>query len=421
MVAIRDRIRELRRVRAGDLLPNPKNWRTHPRGQQDALRGVLAEVGYVDALLGRETPAGVMLIDGHLRAETTPDMDVPVLILDVDEAEADKILLTLDPLAGLAGSDAGKLDDLLRSVETGSEAVAKLLEDVAKEAGCEWAKNGEVVEDEVPEPPADPVTKPGDLWLLGEHRLLCGDSTKAEDVGRLMNGERARLCFTSPPYNLGKAVELRSINRKHSRNGSAYAHAGEKDDDPEKWLTLMREFAAQSRRVSVVQAVNVQLLSGNKSQFMEWFYENRDHLIDVLVWKKSQVQPAAAERVVNSAFEFVLIFGESGNRRSIPTASFDRGTMSNVFESKAASSENKNFLIHGATMPVVTAAHYIGNLSERDSAVYEPFGGLGTTIIAAEQLNRRCYAMEISPAYCDVGVQRWEKLTGRKAEVQHGN
>jgi len=96
---IRDRVKELRRMRAGDLAPNPKNWRTHPKAQKDALRGILAEVGIADALLARELPDGrLMLIDGHLRADTTPDQIVPVLVLDVDEAEADKLLLTKSPL-----------------------------------------------------------------------------------------------------------------------------------------------------------------------------------------------------------------------------------------------------------------------------------------------------------------------------------
>src|ERR1700749_1368821 len=103
---IRDRIRDFRRVRACDLRPNPKNWRTHPARQRDALRGVLAEVGYADALLARQLEDGSLeLVDGHLRAETTPDVVVPVLVLDVSEEEADKILLTLDPLANLAGVD----------------------------------------------------------------------------------------------------------------------------------------------------------------------------------------------------------------------------------------------------------------------------------------------------------------------------
>tara|TARA_R110002020_G_scaffold122026_6_gene277250 strand:- start:409 stop:1173 length:765 start_codon:yes stop_codon:yes gene_type:complete len=124
---IRDRIKELKRVKASELLPNPKNWRTHPVEQQDALKGVLAEIGYADALIARETDDGLMLIDGHLRAEATPDSNVPVLILDVTEAEADKMLLTLDPLAAMAVSDDKKLSALLDTVSSENEAVNSLL------------------------------------------------------------------------------------------------------------------------------------------------------------------------------------------------------------------------------------------------------------------------------------------------------
>jgi hypothetical protein len=132
---IRDRVRELRRVKAGDLVPNPKNWRTHPAGQADALRGILAEVGYADALLARELPDGrLMLVDGHLRAETTPDLEVPVLVLDIDEAEADKLLLSLDPLAALAETNAVALDALLREVDTGSEGLQEMYAGLAKDA-----------------------------------------------------------------------------------------------------------------------------------------------------------------------------------------------------------------------------------------------------------------------------------------------
>ncbi len=131
---IRDRIKELRRVRAADLRPNPRNWRRHPSEQRGALRGLLAEVGYADALIARELPDGsLMLIDGHLRAETTPDSVVPVLVLDVDQQEADKILLTLDPLAAMATSAGDELQDLLKSVQTESEAVQSLLATLGRE------------------------------------------------------------------------------------------------------------------------------------------------------------------------------------------------------------------------------------------------------------------------------------------------
>lgn len=135
---IRDRVKELRRVRASQLRPHPKNWRTHPQAQQDALRGVLAEIGYADALLARQLPDGSLeLIDGHLRAETTPDMEVPVLVVDLDESEAAKLLALLDPLAGLAGADADILADLLSDVHTENDAVQSLLDRLTAEAGIE--------------------------------------------------------------------------------------------------------------------------------------------------------------------------------------------------------------------------------------------------------------------------------------------
>ena len=131
-IQIRDRIKELRRVRARDLLPNPKNWRRHPKAQAEALRGLLAEVGYADALLARELPDGrLMIIDGHLRADTTPDSMVPVLVLDVSEEEGDLILATLDPLGAMTESDAERIKTLLTTVGTNSEAVQELLKRIA--------------------------------------------------------------------------------------------------------------------------------------------------------------------------------------------------------------------------------------------------------------------------------------------------
>ena len=126
-----DRIKELRRVRAAELRPNPKNWRTHPPRQREALRGLLAEVGYADALLARELPDGSLeLIDGHLRATTTPEAMVPVLVLDVSAAEADKLLASLDPLAALAGRDEELLERLLAAVQTEDAALRSVLEEL---------------------------------------------------------------------------------------------------------------------------------------------------------------------------------------------------------------------------------------------------------------------------------------------------
>jgi len=163
---IKNRVKELRVVAASDLRPNPKNWRLHPKAQQDALRGIIAEVGMADACLARELPDGsLMLIDGHLRAETVADAKVPVLILDVNEAEADKLLATLDPLAAMAESDAAKLDELLRNVDTGSEALQQLMASTATQAGLYETLGGDPTDEEAgteesENPYTDKVTVP---------------------------------------------------------------------------------------------------------------------------------------------------------------------------------------------------------------------------------------------------------------------
>lgn len=147
---IRDRVKELRRVRADDLLPHPLNWRTHSRHQQSVLRGLLGEVGMAGALLARELSDGsLQLIDGHLRAETARSAIVPVLVLDLSDEEAEKVLLTHDPLAALAGTDGKKLSELLERVHSESRAVVELFDKLAREAA---------ERDRLPEPPDLEIT-----------------------------------------------------------------------------------------------------------------------------------------------------------------------------------------------------------------------------------------------------------------------
>ena len=128
---MRDRVKELRRVPASELRANPKNWRRHPPAQEAALRGVLEDIGFADAVIARETPDGLELIDGHLRQEVMGDQAIPVLIVDVTEEEADKMLLTFDPLAMMATADQGQLLNLLQSTQFADQAVNDMLEALA--------------------------------------------------------------------------------------------------------------------------------------------------------------------------------------------------------------------------------------------------------------------------------------------------
>lgn len=178
---IRDRIKELRRVKASRLRPHPKNWRTHPRTQQDALRGVLAEIGYADALLARELPDGSLeLIDGHLRAETTPDADVPVLIVDLDDREAAKLLALLDPLAAEAEADHDVLAELLADVETESDAVRELIDRMLAEGELPLE---ELADDNQSDPPK--VEIPEAYQVVVE----CRDETQQQAVFERLSAE----------------------------------------------------------------------------------------------------------------------------------------------------------------------------------------------------------------------------------------
>jgi len=134
---IRDRIKELRRVRAGDLAANPKNWRTHPPEQVQAIQGVLKEIGYADALLARELPGGALeLIDGHARQALDPEQIVPVLVLDLDQDEAAKLMTVLDPLAAMATVNEAALESLLAEIETDSAALQAMFDELAKKSSA---------------------------------------------------------------------------------------------------------------------------------------------------------------------------------------------------------------------------------------------------------------------------------------------
>lgn len=386
---IRDRIVELRRVKASDLAPNPKNWRKHPKAQADALRGVLAEVGYADALLARQLPDGrLMLVDGHLRAETTPDAEVPVLVLDVTEAEADKILLTLDPLAAMAEADADALSSLLAGFESDSEAVRKMLSDLSDEAGIEKpvvdAPDARI--DEAEELRKKWGVERGQLWKIGGHRLLCGDSTSAEDVGRLMGGERASLMHTDPPYGVDYANVLEG--RENQKEGGWSEIQGDDLDDTGLEAMLVAAFSLCDAPVAFV-----------------WHSWKRVEVF-LRALRSCGWRPTSEIVWVKNA----LVFGRSDYQWRHESCIYAKRDGASRQDDRTATTvwefPKTTGALHPTQKPVELFLQPISNHTEKAAVVYEPFSGSGSQLIAAERLGRRCYAMEIEPKYVAVALQR---------------
>ena len=391
---IRNRIIEQRLVTPDEVAPNPRNWRTHPQSQRDAIRGILGQVGIaapVIAYYSARAGNRLMLIDGHERM--TVGVPFPCAILDVDDAEADTLLATFDPITTMATANNEALDALLRDVTTDSPALTQMLAELAEEVGL-YADTPTITEDDVPEPPVDPITKPGDLWILGDHRLLCGDSTKADDVERLMAGTIAEVMLTDPPYCSGGFQEAgRSAGSIGTRSG----------------LMIANDALSTRGYQSLMKAVLATFEPSCAYMFTDWrqwislfdCMESRGFGVrSMIVWDKGTPGMGRGWR---GQHELVMF----GSRITSPFEPTD--CHGNVI--KASRTGNPD---HPTQKPVDLLATIIKTTSFA-KVFCDPFLGSGTTLIAAEQLGRTCYGMEISPQYCDVIVKRWETLTGKKA------
>lgn len=399
---IRDRIKSFRRVPAAELKPSPANWRTHPAEQADALRGILSEVGYADALLARELPDGTLeLVDGHLRAETTPDMDVPVLVLDVTEDEAKKLLLTIDPLAAMANADRDRLDALLREVQTGNEALAGMMTELAEENGIIQQMAEECQEDDPP--PIDRAgelqkkwrTERGQLWLIPSktvagkaHRLLCGDSTDAGDVGRVMGGERAGLMNTDPPYGVDYQGGRNPVSNRPRERLSG-------DGDASMYAAC---FAAATLP--------------NSTPVYFWFADRAGEPVykavrkagykvrAIVLWNKLEAHYGNFMAQYMKKHEPCLYCVKEPPQWYGPTNEIT------VWDVKQPTVNE----FHPTQKPVELFARPIRNHLQPGEIAYEPFAGSGSQFVAAEQLARLCYGIELEPKYVAVCLERLSLL-----------
>jgi DNA modification methylase len=242
----------------------------------------------------------------------------------------------------------------------------------------------------------------GDLFEIGNHRLLCGDSTDSDQVAMLMNGEKADIAFTSPPYNAAKNSHL---NGRVKGFDEKYQEKNDAKSD-EEYLEFLYLFTTNTLLFSEYSFVNIQLLAQNKSVLIDYQYKMKSVLKDILIWNKSQCPPNIVKGAFNTKWEYVFCFSDKNKTRGFPCKW--QGKYPNVIETENASG-NEYADIHKATFPISFPSWVIEKM-DFSKSILDLFCGTGTTMVAAHQLNRKCYGMELDPKYCQVIVDRMKKL-----------
>lgn len=397
----RSRVKELRHVLARDLVSDEENWRTHPAAQERAMKTVLGNIGYADALLVRELEDGrLKLIDGHMRKSLTPDQEVPVLVLDVDADEARELLLTFDPIGTFADADKEKLQATINKVKAGDEKTKDLIAKIARSHKLvppdDKPKSGKAGDDQIPDFVKNEIgVVSGDLFVCGAHRILCGDSKSAEDVERVMDGEDVQLVLTDPPYCSGGFQES--------------------DKGAGTWGNI----ASDNLSTRGYQALITAALEAARTQAAYIFTDWRMWipLFDVvescgvaarsmIVWDKNH---PAMGNLWRSQHEIILYGCRSGGTRMKGV-----GARGNVIQCKRTRNE-----LHYTQKPVELLLDILDQDSKSQRGkcpVLDPFAGSGSTLIACEKIGRAARCMDVEPAFVDVMVRRWESFTGLKAE-----
>ena len=373
------------------------NAKIHDEANVEAIRASIRRFGNCDPIGVWTTPDGtVEIVEGHgrkvaLEAEGYEVADVIFLDHLTDEERR---------AYALAHNQTTMMSDFdLEILESELDLLADFgMDDFGFDVGGEDDEPVEVVEDEVPED-APSLCKVGDVWQLGRHRLMCGDSTDAEAVARLMDGAKADMVLTDPPYGMFLDTDfssikgyLKSIGRKKGTSGNKYDKViGDNEDfSPALILTVFENFAETSE-VFLFGADYYAELIPNRIEG-SW-----------IVWDKRKESQADA---IGSEFE--LAWSKKKHKRRMLRHDWF-GFLSSC---DAQGARNR---VHPTQKPVSLLADIISQWGKGCEVIVDVYGGSGTTLIAAEQLGRTCYMMELDPHYCDVIIERWQNLTGGTA------
>lgn len=395
------------------LLANPRNWRVHPKEQTVALNGSLNQLGWIAPVIVNETTQHV--VDGHARigeAIARGEPTVPVAYVRLTEEQERLALATFDPIAALAGTDQQMLDNLLSGINASAE-LSDLLESLkTPEPKALNPDDADLT------PPVDPITKSGDLWLMGEHRLLCGDSLEPGNIDRLLDGQMIGCTFTSPPYavgiDYGQTYED-TIGSLRELLPHLAAETFARTADGGAHVINFNDIAAGHDVTEVDDVCEYPMAVEYWPVFRTagWLLHTRR------VWAKPHARVHSPWAIQSSRaasdWEHVWTWRKPGKARTARGTVSAFGVWDTSHEEGVAVGKDE----FGAGMATSLAVRVLETHSLPEDVVFEPFGGTGTTLIAAEQSGRRCCIGEINPAYCDVIVNRWERVTGGKAQQVH--
>lgn len=324
--------------------------------------------------------------------------DIPAIITDIPEKLARERAIKDNNEYGEWNND--ELATLLDEMEKEGTDLSLLGLDDSIQKIIDQLNEKEIVEDEVPAVKKDPNTKLGDLWQLGEHRLLCGDATKSEDVERLMDGQKADMVYCDPPYGMfldadfsGMVNDLNFAKDKGFKGGRKYDNViGDHSDFNPEFINSIFAF---------LPCKEVFLWGAN--YYSELLPSRNDG--SWIVWDKRLEE--SADKMYGSCFE--LCWSKAKHKQDIA-----RVKWAGVFGTEKEFDHKRH---HPTQKPVGLSCWFIERYSEAGNCISDLFGGSGSTLIACEQLKRKCYMMELDPQYVRVIIDRWEKLTGQKAKL----
>ena len=387
------------------LVPYIRNARTHSDEQIAQVVASIVEFGWTNPIL---VGADGVIIAGHARllaARKLKMNEVPVIVLDhLSETQRRALIIADNKLALNAGWD----DDMLRvELESLKEDAFDLdlvgftdeeLEAIL--AGGEQSVDGKTDEDAVPETQDDVVSVPGDLWVMGNHRLLCGDSTQLDVVETLLDGGLADMVFTDPPYNVNYGAtmkdKLRGTNRTIANDNLGADFAQFLVDACTNLLTVTKG------------AVYICMSSSELHTLQRAFREAGGHWSTFVIWAKSTFTMGRAD--YQRQYEPIL-YGWKEGMDHFWCGARDQGDV--WFIKKPHVND-----LHPTRKPVELVERAIRNSSKSRDTVLDPFGGSGTTLIACEKSGRQARLIELDPKYCDVAICRWQSYAGGNAVLE---